>query len=224
VLEYYLDIILRLVSAVILGGIIGYERENTQRPAGFRTHILVCIGASLVMVTSEFIFDSYQGATNLDPTRLGAQVISGIGFLGAGTIIRNGFGVQGLTAAASLWAVACVGIATGVGFYEGAIFASVLIFTTLKALKVIELRVSSKYRTIYIVAQERTGLLGDISNIFDINGITVKKIEYIEQEDLVSQHDNVSIRFAVKIPVNCKIEKVINCMYAIESVKKVYED
>jgi putative Mg2+ transporter-C (MgtC) family protein len=82
-MTFFLNSVVRLVLACILGGTIGYEREQTNRPAGFRTHILVCVGAALVMLTSEFIFNKYSGYTNLDPARLGAQVISGIGFLGA---------------------------------------------------------------------------------------------------------------------------------------------
>lgn len=131
----FLVIALRLVLACALGGIVGFEREYKHRPAGFRTHILVCVGSALVMITSEFIFRKYSGQVNMDPARLGAQVISGIGFLGAGTIIREGASIKGLTTAASLWAVACVGIAAGIGFYEGAIAATILIFTALRVLK-----------------------------------------------------------------------------------------
>lgn len=218
---YYLDIGLRLVASVLLGGIIGYERENTRRPAGFRTHILVCVGAALVMITSEFIFDIYKNSANLDPSRLGAQVISGIGFLGAGTIIRNGFNVKGLTTAASLWAVACVGIAAGIGFYEGAVFASILIFITLRGLKAIERKVSSKYRTIHVVADERRGLLGDLSNIFEGNCISVRKIDYSEKKD--ENLSTVTIKFHVKIPSGCIFNDITESLYGIESVKKVYE-
>lgn len=134
----YLTILLRLVLATVLGGIIGFERENISRPAGFRTHILVCVGAALIMVTSEFIQRKYAGTVNMDPARLGAQVISGIGFLGAGTIIRDGSNVKGLTTAASLWAVSGVGIAAGIGFYEGAVTATILIFFTLIVLRKFE--------------------------------------------------------------------------------------
>lgn len=133
--QYAFTTLVRLLLAAILGGFIGNEREHSNRPAGLRTHALVCIGSALVMVTSEFIFMKYQGQTNLDPARLGAQVISGIGFLGAGTIIKEGFSVKGLTTAASLWAVSCIGIALGIGFYSGAIIATILIFSILQALK-----------------------------------------------------------------------------------------
>lgn len=114
------EIILRIGIACILGGIIGIEREKNRHPAGFRTHILVCIGAALVMLCNIYLLEKYRGYTNVDPARLGAQVISGLGFLGAGTIIKEGISVKGLTTAASLWAVGCIGIAVGIGFYTGA--------------------------------------------------------------------------------------------------------
>ena len=122
--EFHL--IVRLLLAALFGALIGIEREHAKRPAGLRTHVLVCVSACLVMLTAEFI--SKFGYSPYDITRLGAQVISGIGFLGAGTIIRNGNTVKGLTTAASLWAVACVGLATGIGFYMGATLATVVIF------------------------------------------------------------------------------------------------
>ena len=118
-------IIVRLVLAVLLGGIIGLERGRTGRPAGFRTHILVCLGSTLAIMTNQYIYQIYQVS---DPTRMAAQVISGIGFLGAGTIIVTGrHQVKGLTTAAGLWATACMGLAIGIGFYKAAIFSCVLI-------------------------------------------------------------------------------------------------
>ena len=106
------QVVLRILLAICFGALIGMEREHAHRPAGLRTHILVCVGACLVMLTSEFTYNEYhQFSPNMDINRLGAQVISGIGFLGAGTIIRNGSSVKGLTTAASVWAVACIGLA-----------------------------------------------------------------------------------------------------------------
>lgn len=118
-------ILLRMCIAVICGGIIGAERGRKGRPAGFRTHILVCLGAALAMMTNQYIMITFNTS---DPARLGAQVISGIGFLGAGTIIVTGrHQVKGLTTAAGLWASACMGLAIGIGFYEAAIFACLVI-------------------------------------------------------------------------------------------------
>ena len=213
-------IIVRLLIAGILGGIIGYEREHTNRPAGFRTHILVCVGSALVMVTSEFIFDRYRLSANIDPARLGAQVISGIGFLGAGTIIRDGFNVRGLTTAASLWAVSCVGIAAGIGFYEGAIVATVLIFLTLIFLKKMELRFTGKnnYKTLFIESDNIPGQIGIVSCIFEKHGIDIKNIEFINNEN-----NSMLMKFLVKFHDNLSNKHAIDDLQGIQGVKKVYE-
>lgn len=110
-----LELFARVLVAALLGGLVGLEREHVVRPAGLRTHMLVCVGSALVMAVSAAIAAS--GNTAVDVTRIGAQVVSGIGFLGAGTIIKEGATVKGLTTAASLWAISCVGIAVGAGFY-----------------------------------------------------------------------------------------------------------
>ncbi len=126
------EIALRLACAIIVGLVIGTEREYTHRPAGMRTHILVALGACVVSVTGELLYNHYSalGATP-DPARLSAQVITGVGFLGAGTIMREGFTVKGLTTAASVWATACLGIAAGFGYYALAVFGMVGIMVTL---------------------------------------------------------------------------------------------
>ena len=133
------EICLRLLCAMIVGMVIGTEREYTHRPAGMRTHILVALGACAVMITGQLIFVQYRvfGATS-DPARLSAQVITGVGFLGAGTILREGTNVKGLTTAASLWAVACLGIAAGGGYYTVALAGMVFIFITLTFFEVIQ--------------------------------------------------------------------------------------
>lgn len=133
------DICLRLLCAMIVGMVIGTEREYTNRPAGMRTHILVSLGACAVMLTGQMIFVQYSayGATP-DPSRLSAQVITGVGFLGAGTILREGTNVKGLTTAASLWAVACLGIAAGGGYYAIALTGMIFIFITLTMFEAIQ--------------------------------------------------------------------------------------
>ena len=129
----FISIFLRVLMAVIFGGIIGYGREREKRPAGLRTHILVSVGATLAMITNIYLHKIYNGETDL--SRLGAQVISGIGFLGAGTIIVTGKNkVRGLTTAAGLWACACMGLAIGAGFYSGAIIGCLVIAAVTVAL------------------------------------------------------------------------------------------
>ena len=121
----YLAVILRIVVAVILGGILGMEREMKNRAAGLRTYVLVCLGACIVMMTNQYIYQAFQTG---DPVRLGAQVVSGIGFLGAGTIIvTKRSQIKGLTTAAGLWATAGLGLAIGIGFYEAALTGAVAI-------------------------------------------------------------------------------------------------
>lgn len=132
------EIILRLVAAAVLGGLIGLERQRRRHPAGLRTHTLVCLGSALVMIISEDIANRYLGVTNADPARIAAQVVSGIGFLGAGTIMREGLTVRGLTTAASLWVVAALGLAIGGGYYLPALVTTALSLITLSALNRLE--------------------------------------------------------------------------------------
>ena len=124
----------RVSLAAVLAGVIGYEREHVQRNAGMRTHILVAIGAALVMCSGEFLMSQFPNS-NIDPARIGAQVVSGIGFLCAGTIIKEGISVRGLTTASSLWCVSCVGLATGCGNYLLAIATTILILIVLRVLR-----------------------------------------------------------------------------------------
>ncbi|RKY37110.1 MAG: hypothetical protein DRP78_01915 [Candidatus Omnitrophota bacterium] len=126
-----LQILLRLLLSAFLSGVIGYEREVHGREAGLRTTILVGVGSCLMMLTSMHLFDIYQGIAQVDPGRIAAQVVSGIGFLGAGTILQFRASVRGLTTAAGLWAVAGIGLAVGSGFYSAALLSTVVIFIVL---------------------------------------------------------------------------------------------
>lgn len=129
--SYYLDIGLRLLIALLLGAVIGVERSGTKHDAGLRTHILVCIGAAGVMAISQTLVLQYS----TDISRLGAQVISGIGFLGAGCILVNGNHVKGLTTAAGLWTTACIGLATGMGYYFISITMTLLVLLAMMVLR-----------------------------------------------------------------------------------------
>lgn len=134
------QIILRLILSVFLSGLIGLERQIHRRTAGLRTHILVSLGSCLIMLTSLYVFDIYKDKAPLDPARIAAGVITGIGFLGAGTIIREREkgGVKGLTTAASLWLVAGIGLAVGVGFYNASLFTTALALFVLFFLRYVE--------------------------------------------------------------------------------------
>jgi len=221
-LEFYFVTLFRLLLACILGGLIGYERESMNRPAGFRTHILVCMGSALVMLTSEYIFMTYKGTTNIDPARLGAQVVSGIGFLGAGTIIREGANVKGLTTAASLWAVSCVGIAAGIGFYGGAVVAALVIYLTLIALKKFEDNLTRRkhLNILYVKTNNLPGQIGIIGNTFGKYDITIKNIEFLNNEE----DDDVLIKFFVRIPSGIKKKTIVEELQKINGVSKVFEE
>jgi putative Mg2+ transporter-C (MgtC) family protein len=121
----------RLILAIILGGLIGFEREVKKRSAGLRTHVLVSLGSCLIMLTSLYVFDIYKDIATLDPARIAAGIITGIGFLGAGAIIRSGEAVKGLTTAASLWLVAGIGMGIGCGFYLASLITAVLAIAVL---------------------------------------------------------------------------------------------
>ena len=153
-----LSIILRIFAAIVIGGLIGLERGSKNRPAGLRTYMLVCVGARLIMLTNQYIYQ-FTGAG--DPMRLGAQVVSGIGFLGAGTIIVTKHNqIKGLTTAAGLWASAGVGLAVGIGFYEAAVTATVGIYLILALFQRWEHRVHKKIRLleIYVELDNKTPL------------------------------------------------------------------
>ena len=143
-----ISITVRLLLAMILGGIIGLERGIKRRPAGMRTYMLVCIGSALVMITSQYLTRDYPFS---DPARMGAQVISGIGFLGVGTIIiTRDRQVRGLTTAAGLWASACMGLAIGVGFYSGALIAMAVIFFVTTVMQKLDNELIRRIRNIEI--------------------------------------------------------------------------
>ena len=141
---------LKLFLSLLCGGLLGFEREQKRRPAGLRTYILVCVGATLVMITNEYLGTIYAG---LDPTRMGAQVISGIGFLGVGTIIVTGDNrVKGLTTAAGLWSTACVGLAIGAGNYYAGILVTAMIYIVMRFLQILDQKViiKAKILNLYI--------------------------------------------------------------------------
>ncbi len=151
-----LSVILRILTAAILGGAIGFERGMKNRPAGLRTYMLVCIGACVVMVTNQYVFQVYNTG---DPTRMAAQVVSGIGFLGAGTIIVTSHNqIKGLTTAAGLWASACVGLSIGIGFYEVAVIGGCAIIIILTILHIWDKHLRNNTRSIDIYIELERGI------------------------------------------------------------------
>ncbi len=139
-----ISVIIRIIFSAILGGAIGLEREVYGHEAGLRTHILVSVGSALIMLTSLFVFDIYKDVATVDPSRIASSVVTGVGFLGAGAIIRYGMAVKGLTTAASLWITSAVGLAVGCGFYLAAIFSTIIVLIVLLVLRNIEKTVLKK--------------------------------------------------------------------------------
>jgi putative Mg2+ transporter-C (MgtC) family protein len=144
------EALLRLSLAAVLGGMIGFERELREREAGLRTHLLVSLGSALFTIVSAYGFRDFltSGAVvvRTDPTRIAAQIVTGIGFLGAGAIIRQGFSVRGLTTAATLWVVAAVGLACGAGYYSAAALSTALVLLALYPLRIIAYRILIRFR------------------------------------------------------------------------------
>lgn len=193
----FISIFIRVSMAVIFGGIIGYGRERERRPAGLRTHILVSIGATLTMITNIYIYERYGALC--DPTRFGAQVISGIGFLGAGTIIVTGKSkVRGLTTAAGLWASACMGLAIGAGFYSGAIIGFIFIVAVTVVLTKLDKRINNKSRniTLYILVDSTNAA----SNLLvDIQSKNVRIIDIEINNNNLSSNNLIGILLGLKI-------------------------
>jgi putative Mg2+ transporter-C (MgtC) family protein len=147
---HWSEVLLRVVLAGVLGGAIGAEREIREREAGLRTHMLVAVGAALFTIVSAYAWGDFEFSTangvTFDPTRIAAQIVTGIGFLGAGAIIRQGLSIRGLTTAASLWVVAAIGIASGAGYYSAAVITTVVVLVSLWPLRILAFRIFERIR------------------------------------------------------------------------------
>lgn len=218
----------KLVLACVLGGVIGFERQARRKSAGLRTNILVCLGSCLIMILSTDIYKSVEGHTNADPARLAAQVVSGIGFLGAGAIMKEGVTVTGLTTAACLWVVAGVGLAVGMGHYSGAIVTALLVFITIKTLHYIELKKFSKDKVIHmslLVENHRTYLSQIIICLTNF-GLDVSNIS-IEEEPgesvAAEQEDNAPAYARIDLKVyNPQKQKKVDIVQALERMSYIH--
>ena len=171
----YLAVALRIFAAVIIGGVLGLERGMKNRPAGLRTYMLVCVGACVIMLTNQYIFQVFGSG---DPVRMAAQVVSGIGFLGAGTIIvtrRNQ--IKGLTTAAGLWSAAGVGLALGVGFYEAAIVGSFAVFFVMTLLQKMDNKLHRRSRQLEAYIELSSISLGDFLRTMRESGIEISDVQ-----------------------------------------------
>lgn len=221
-------IMLRLFLAVIMGGLIGVEREYNKHPAGFRTHLLVCVGACLIMLLAMFGFQDYlqknEQYVNFDPSRLAAYVVSGIGFLGAGTIIVQGYSVRGLTTAASIWVVAGIGLAVGVGMYFAAFFTTIIVILSLFFLNKLEdsvFRKKKEVEAIVIHAEPTDITLLSIIDIFEENEVKVKKV-MVERDKTSEKEELLRYQLKVLYPNSQVKVSTIDKLYKIPQIHKVY--
>lgn len=215
-----LSIVARLTLAILCGGIIGYDRGKKRRPAGMRTHILVCLGSALVMITNQYVVDVLH--YNADPTRLGAQVISGIGFLGAGTILITGKQqVKGLTTAAGLWASACMGLAIGIGFYEGAIIGCFFIFAAITILHSFDDFVMSKTKLVEVFVQITS--VKAMSTVFAVirgSGMSIVNVELTKSG---SADDTIGVFITIKQKDRHDHESILLLLSELDDVVTVEE-
>ena len=208
----YLAVILRIVVAVIFGGILGMERGLKNRPAGLRTYMLVCVGSCLIMLTNQYL---YQVTSTGDPMRLGAQVVSGIGFLGAGTIIVTKHNqIKGLTTAAGLWAAAGVGLALGVGFYEAAIVAGFAIYAILTLMQYLDRRMRrrTRYLELYLEISQELGI-----------GVLIRRLRAlnVDIEELQLEGDSVSEEGIRSLIATLKNKKRGDHVPLLDKIRKI---
>jgi len=221
------EMVIRLLLSSVLGGIVGMERGSGDRPAGFRTHILVCAGSALLMLVSLYGFDGFDKTpfvppTHRDPARIAAQVVSGIGFLGAGTILHEGITIRGLTTAASLWMISAIGLATGAGMYFVSIVATVITFITLTTFHSVEKRFAvanskSDKKYIRVLASNAPGIVAQVSSYLVENGIRVKTINV--QNSLAN--DKVVLELYLKIGKDLDMGTVMDGLQQIEGVESI---
>lgn len=215
------SIIVRLTLATICAGILGAERGRKKRPAGFRTHILVCIGATMIMITSQYMNDVLH--LEGDASRMGAQVISGIGFLGAGTIIVVGRNqVKGLTTAAGLWACACMGLAIGIGFYEGAIISCIFLFGVVTGLHKLDLysRTHSRVLDVYAELRDIAGVTNFINTV-KADGTKISNIE-VKKSNELDRHV-IGLTMTLTLAEKCDHGEYLLKLHTIENICSVEE-
>jgi putative Mg2+ transporter-C (MgtC) family protein len=199
------ELLLRLFLSLLLCGLIGLERESRGQVAGLRTHILVGVGATLFTLVSAYGFEDAPGFEP-DPTRVAAQIVSGIGFLGAGAIIRQGLTVRGLTTAAALWIVAAIGMAVGAGYYLGATVATGLILVSLVGFRRLRPALWSVIRTDFVVLELDMDMDANIGEVFSVLARQGANVEGMESE---REGDNRSIRMELLVPPGVDLEPAL---------------
>lgn len=211
-------VLTRIIIAAFCGGILGIERTRKRRAAGVRTYMLICVGAAVVMITGEYLTNIFGGA---DPARLGAQVISGIGFIGAGTIIMTGYHeVKGITTAAGLWASACIGLAIGAGFYLIAIISSLLLLIIMFFGGKLQFKYMLNSRRIRMfVLFENLEYLPEFLIEARKNGIIIHDCEHLDKSGSV----NIGSMFSVELTQNKSHKEVIELLSKIKGIRYIEE-
>ena len=214
--------LLRLALAAVLGGLIGIERELREREAGLRTHLLVALGSALFTIVGAYGFDAFlnTGASvvRADPTRIAAQIVTGIGFLGAGAIIRQGLSVRGLTTAATLWVVAAVGLAAGAGYYSVAVITTALVLIALYPLRIIAYKILSRFRPedgrllVALPAGEPPGRIVD-----EVERLGAR----ISSLDVTQEGDRRRLELDVVLPRDTPIPRLVSHIADLENVAEV---
>ncbi|MHA6480318.1 MgtC/SapB family protein [Paenibacillus sp. strain BS8-2] len=218
-----IDIAARLGLSIVLGGLIGFERESSNHAAGFRTNILVCLGACLLMLLSIYGFADFVEEPNVrvDPARLAAAVITGVGFLGAGTILFTGKSITGLTTAASLWVVAAIGLAVGAGFYFASGTVTIMALLTLWGFNKIEKRYmnAKKDRVIKVEAYDLSSHLVSINQILEHRRITIRKMMMEEVETSRQEGDERATRLILHVKMSS--HKKDSALRLLDELKKL---
>lgn len=216
-----LSVAVRMLLAVLCGGIIGVEREYKRRPAGFRTHILICLGAAMTTLTSQYLCLIMHYFT--DMARLGAQVVAGIGFIGAGTIIvTRRQRVKGLTTAAGLWAAAIIGLSLGAGFYEGGITATVLILVAEMVFSKMEYRILDHAPEINLYMEYRDkGCLEEVLSLYRQRNIKILNMEITRSKG--NEKHNACAIFTLRLNKKCTVEQLLSDVSTQEGVLSVEE-
>lgn len=213
------ELILRMLLAAVLGGLIGFEREWSNHAAGFRTHIQVCLGSASIMLLSIYGFSQFVDEVNvrIDPARLAAQVISGIGFLGAGAILRNGNMIKGLTTAASIWVVAAIGLCVGAGFFLGAVMCTLIVLINLFVFNKWE-RIwvkKRRYHDIEMVIHDQPGVVSAILSKFQEYDIRITDIK-MHHSDITESDESEQASMTLKL--NVLAPHVETCLRALEEI------
>lgn len=223
-IEYW-EILIRLFLAIILGGMIGFERERLKRPAGFRTHVLVCAGSALIMMVSAYGFSGQIGeGFEVDPGRIAAGVVTGIGFIGAGTILQQRGSIRGLTTAATIWVVSGVGLAVGIGFYLGAIITTIFVLGSLLLLSNFEKKFKARKseKNLQVVAIDQPGLLGRIAAVLGELMVNIRRSELgnpVREEE--TGEEQITIEFMVEVPYDLDLKELFSRLYNLEGLIEV---